>query len=221
MTALFLATSGNQLVWGATEPEGDVEIDFSDRIVAVTGETPILLSEVEKKVTAGPLIQLSDYPLSDNDPDYDRALQDAVNFALIRNYAESIEIDVTEGEIDTQLQEILQSQGATQNELEVYLESENISLSDYRDDLKNQILIQKFQRRVVAPSSRVTDQRVREAYQKKFQSSPFDVSFNLVQVKLTSVTEMNEIEQKNMANQMYQKILSQKLKWHQLDAKEV
>ena len=190
-----------------------------DKVVAATGDYPILLSEIEQKLTTGPLVLLSSYPASEQDTPYKRALHDAINFSLLAMKAEILEIEVTDEDVDKQIARILASQKATKADLEIFLQSQNLTIEDYEEDLADQILIQKVQARVIAPGTRLSDQRVREEYQKRFNSSPEDVSLTLVQVTLIdSAMDPALLSPKEAITEVYHKVKSRKLSYEDLRA---
>lgn len=186
-----------------------------DKVVAATGDYPILLSEIEQKLATGPLVLLSSYPASEQDTAYKRALHDAINFSLLALKAETLEIEVTDEDVDQQIARILASQKATKADLEIFLSSQNLTIEDYEADLADQILIQKVQARVIAPGARLSDQRVREEYQKRFNSSPEDVSLTLVQVTLRDPALLLP---KEAITEVYHKVKSRKLSYEELKA---
>src|SRR4051812_32000080 len=74
-----------------------------DRIAAIADGVPILYTDIREKVKNGPLVVVSDYPADDKSPEYDRALQDSINFELIMAKARDLEIDVREDEVDSEI----------------------------------------------------------------------------------------------------------------------
>ena len=190
--------------WAQEQPV-PTQVEIFDKVVAGVGDEPILLSEIEKKMTLGPLILVHDYPATAKSSVYERALHDAINFAIIKEQAEQLEITVSTEEVATQMTAILAAQQATHDDLEAYLLSQGLSLASYKADLNQQILIQKFQSRVIAPNMRLSDQRIRETYQKKFNTSPYDERISFVQVRLV-LPGGSDQELKDTATELYQQV---------------
>lgn len=153
-----------------------------DKVVAVVGSTPILLSEVRRKVEVGPLTIVSTFPSSQQDVLFDRALHDAINMVLMEEEALERGIEVSEKEIEEQMDHITAQQNATRDELVGFLESQGISMEEYREDLRLQLLFGKFQGRVLAPQIRITQRRLQDHYHMTYQSSPEDVRLHLWQI---------------------------------------
>lgn len=193
------------------------KVIFFDKVVAGVGGQSILLSEVKKKMEVGPLVLVHDYPASPDSSSYERALHDAINFAVMASQASALEIEVTSQEVETQIEVILTAQKATKADLKAYLLSQNLTLFQYTQDLKDQILVQKFQARVIAPKARLSDQRVRETYQKQFQTSPYDDSLTFVQAKLVDPGRSDE-QLQAAALELYQKIRTKELSFVDLDS---
>ena len=203
-TGLNITTSRG---WAQEQQEQTVpaQAKIFDKVVAGVGDEPILLSEIEKKMTLGPLILVHDYPATAKSSVYERALHDAINFAIIKEQAEQLEITVSAEEVATQMEAILAAQQATRADLKAYLLSQGLSLASYKADLNQQILIQKFQSRVIAPNMRLSDQRLRETYQKQFNASPYDERISFVQVRLV-LPGGSDQELKNIATELYQQV---------------
>lgn len=138
-----------------------------DRIAAVVGGHPILFSEVQQKVTRGPLVTVSDYPADETSQPFARALQDAVNFELVMQRAKELEIDVRDEEVDSEIKGFLESRGLEREGLQKYLDEQGLSYEDYKADFRDQMILRRFQGRVIAPLVKVTDKDVETYYLKK------------------------------------------------------
>ncbi|MCY4444833.1 MAG: SurA N-terminal domain-containing protein [Proteobacteria bacterium] len=187
------------MVFGEKEAYGRM---IYDRIVGVASGQPVLLSEVRKKVDKGPLVFISEYPSDTTDTLFDRALHDALNFALIKNAAAARGIEVEEGDVDEHIIRITQQQKATVEDLKQFLQSQGMSYMQYRKDLADQILWQKFQGVVLMPTVRISDRRLKEHYHMSYQRSPDDIRYNLEGLYVSS---------KTLAQRLYEKLANREI----------
>lgn len=198
--ALLLASAPLRAVEGET---------LVDRVVAVVDGLPILLSDVQFKVAKGPLVSVSDYPAEESSPPYERALQDAVNFELVMIKAKDLEIDVRDDEVDQEIKSFLDKRGGTREELDQYLAGEGTTYEDYREDFKDQMVLRRFQGRVIAPLIKITDKDVEAYYLKKSGSTSELVELVLRQILIsvapTSSEDMIEAKRK-LAQEVHQKL---------------
>lgn len=147
-----------------------------DRVVAVVDNAVILESELRKAADRHPLMQeaLQQLPANASAAAQSqkrrevesKVLQELVDFALLRGQADKFEITVVEGEVDRAMQDIAQQNGLSVEDLKSQVEqsAEYGSWPQYRDELRDQILIYKVSRMLSNWS--VSDAQVREHYRK-------------------------------------------------------
>ncbi len=134
---------------------------------AVVNGKPVLHSTVEEKVKTGPLVSVSDYPSVGGATNAERALNDAINFQIILEAAEENDIDISDEEVDAEIDRFIKAQNTTRKQLDQFLAKQNKSYEDYRKDFSKQLLLQQFQRQVILPRVKVTDKDVEAFYQSK------------------------------------------------------
>ena len=189
----------------AQEP-GEIIID---RLVAVVDGAPILYSEVNAKVTKGILVTVSEFPAEPNSSTFDKALQDAINFELIMQNARELEIDVRDEEVDSEIQSFLESRGLNQSGLLEHLSQQGMTYEDYKNDFKDQMILRRFQGRVISPLVKLTDKDVETYYLKTAGVSNEAVELVLRQIFLsvTPLTPADVAEQKQLvATDVHQKL---------------
>lgn len=180
-----------------------------DRVVAVVDGTPILYSEVNAKVNKGILVSVSEFPAKADASAFDKALQDTINFELIMQHARDLEIDVRDEEVDSEIRSFLESRGLNKEGLMEHLSQQAMTYEEYKNDFKNQMILRRFQGRVIAPSVKVTDKDVETYYLKTVGSSDDVIELVLRQILLTisSSTSTNIIEQKKaLALEIHEKL---------------
>ena len=141
-----------------------------DRVQASVDSKPILYSDVQKKVDKGPLVVISEYPSIESDKPFDRALNDAVNFQLILQRAKELDIDVNEEDLEKEIQKFLTERNSTKANLIEFLKKENQTYDDYRVDFKNQIILRRFQGKVILPAIKITEKDLETFYLSKSES---------------------------------------------------
>jgi len=171
MKPLFAVTMTLALVpaaW-AGEPagnSGEPEV-LLDKVAAVVDGRPILYSDVKQKVDKGPLVVVSEFPLDESAAPYDRALQDAINFKLVLSRAKELELDVREDEVNEEIKGFLEARGLNREGLQDHLRQTGATFEDYKRDFKDQMILRKFQGRVIAPLIKITDKDVETYYLKR------------------------------------------------------
>lgn len=135
-----------------------------DRVLGSINGEPILYSEVASKITTGPLVAISEYPATEQSTPFERALNDRINFELILQKAKELEIDFEDSEVESQISEFLSSKGLDRASLRNFLNQENKTYEQYKEDFRNQLILGQFQRRVIAPLVKVTDRDLETAY---------------------------------------------------------
>lgn len=181
-----------------------------DRIVAIVDGYPVLYSEVQNKVQNGPLVVVSEYPATEAATAYEKALQDAVNFELIMQKARELEIDVRDEEVESEIQGFLQNRGLAKDGLLEFLAQNGQEYEDYKADFRDQMVLRRFQGRVISPLVKVTDKDVETYYLKKAGASNDMVKLTLRQILIKAdpgaANDVLEAKRK-LAEEVHQKLV--------------
>ena len=181
-----------------------------DRVVAVVEEEAILMSEVNEKVKTGPLVVISDYPVGPKANAFERALHDSINYELMKAAADDLGIEVTEDEIDAQIEKILKNQGADRKQLMAFLKEQGKTFEEYRDDFRDQMILRRFQGRVIMPLVKISEEQIRSYYLEKSgknaETATLDIIQLLVPVDPNSNSKVVEVKTA-LVEDAYQKIL--------------
>lgn len=162
---------------------GDVHArTLVDRIVAEVNAEPILYSEVQAKIQRGQVVMVTEFPAGPDDPDFKRALNDEINFELIMQEIEKLELEVTDGEVEREINSFLESRNLTREGLDQALQQQGMSFERYREDFRNQMLLRKFQGRVISPLVKITDKDVEHYYLRKSGSTVDKINLTLRQI---------------------------------------
>jgi len=133
-----------------------------DKVVAVVGEKPILLSEVSAQFE-----QMKAQNLSADSSMYCVILEDLILQKLMVNQAEKDSIEVTDAQVDGELDKKIRyfvAQIGSVEELEAYLGKTITQIKeDFRDKIRDQLLIQQMQSKI-AGDVKVSPADVRKFY---------------------------------------------------------
>lgn len=179
-----------------------------DRIVALVDSEPILYSEVREKIEHAPLVKVSDYPATESDDKFTRALNDAINYKLIMRQAEELEITVTDPEVEDQINRMLaESGGYSRDSLKTFLQQQGKTYETYKNDIRDQMIFMRFRGRVIIPRVKLTEENI-QAYHLKKQGSTKDyVELRLRQLLVRDVDDpVIGKEKEKLAQQIYEKL---------------
>lgn len=194
-----------EIAYGA---EGEVLID---RIVGTVDGRPVLYSEVQQKVSKGPLVVVSDYPADEASSSFDRALQDALNYQLVLEKAKDLDIDVKDEEVETEVGSFLSTRGLSKEVLLEHLKAEGMTYEDYRKDFRDQMILRRFQGRVIGPMVKVTDKDVETYYLKKAGAATDLVELVLRQILIavpSGATDDVLTAKQKLAREVHQRLTS-------------
>jgi len=137
-----------------------------DRIAAVVNDDVITLSEV--RAAAKPLEQ-SDQSEADRTRLYNDVLDDLIADRLLQQQIRESEVEVTEADLDRAVQDILRQNGISEMQLEQALTARDMSLSQYREDLRDQLQRLKVIDRNVRSKINISETDVEEEYQRQIR----------------------------------------------------
>ncbi len=145
---------------------------LADRVVAVVNEDVVLLSElytfdtyIEEMAAAGP------------DPVAARAqaerdvVERILQQRLVQQEVERLQLEVTEQEIDRNIDDIAQRNGLDRDSLRVEVEKE-LTWAAYREELAKGLQEMKFAQSVLRPRINITEDELRDAFIRMTQGSP-------------------------------------------------
>ncbi|MDH5510492.1 MAG: peptidylprolyl isomerase [Nitrospinota bacterium] len=134
--ALYLLAS----LWAS--PMASAEI--VDRIVANVNGSIILLSEVEGKLaTLRELKYRQGVDIPEESLTERKVLSEMIDEKLITSYAKEKEISIKESEVDLAVQNIKERNNLSDEDFDQAMKAQGTSLEKFREELKNQILVQR------------------------------------------------------------------------------
>lgn len=191
--ALFLLFS--EVAWAQKQPEALI-----DKVVAVVNGTPLLHSQVQEKITRGLIVSVSDYPAKESDSEYTKALQDLINQELIMQEARDLEIEIRDEDVENEIKAFLESRGLSKDSLIDHLKQQGMTYQEYTRDFHDQMILRRFQGRVIAPLIKITDKDVETFYLKTSGASTDAVELVLRQIILNADSSADPllVEQKKL-----------------------
>jgi peptidyl-prolyl cis-trans isomerase SurA len=160
----------------------NAEASITERVVAVVGERPILLSELRQR--ARPHLQRYSQAALVESEVLKAVLQRMIDERLEASEASRVGIAVTNEEIDNALRAIATQARLTPEALLEEAKKQGLSEQEYRDELRRQVLEGKLVQLRVRSRVRVTEEDARAAYAKWIAQSGATTPFSAVEDRM-------------------------------------
>lgn len=140
-----------------------------DRIVAIVNEDIITLVELDKALKPY-YIELEKTSYSNEKKEkiinklHKDMLSKMIEFKLIEQEAERLNIKVSDDELQASIERILKKEDISEEELIASLLKEKITFEEYKNDIRSQILQPKLINRVIKANVIITDEEIKEYY---------------------------------------------------------
>jgi peptidyl-prolyl cis-trans isomerase SurA len=193
-----------------TSPAG-AEVYQVDRIVAVVGKTPILLSTLRRR--ARPFLTTMKQQVTDETQRligesklYRQVLERLVDEQLIGRQAAMAELEVQPVDVEKALDNVAQQNGLSRKALMKEVERSGMTASSYREEISRQILEGKLlMQRLSSSPFMITDEQLRTLYDQQKAQDPDSVpSFEEARPQLTQQVRLKwfEAEKQRMVAQL-------------------
>ena len=160
-----------------------------DRVVATVNDQPILHSEVQERIAIGSKeVLLSSYPVdtaAEEASDALRVTQDLINIHLAAQSLLAYGIDISDREVNKQLNSWLASQSLTHKDLSSYLLARGQTFAQHRDFFRYQFIVQKFISTIIMPSIKITDEDLQVYFLQKTGNALVDLHIEQLVVDKT------------------------------------
>lgn len=193
----------------ALSNQSDSSRRLIDEMIAIVNDEPVLNSTVSDKVTRGPLVLVSSYPATEASSAFEKALQDTINICLVMKRAKELEIEVSEDQMNEQIKGLASSNHITINQLKEYIEQNGRSFTEYKNDLKQQMIFMRFKGRELVPKIKVTDKDVEAYYLKNFGSMKENTQIHIRHILISLPASPSEDlirAKEKMVDQIYKKL---------------
>jgi len=180
MTRLFVTTF--VLVLMANSASADVV----ERVVATVNNEAIFLSDLRKRAVPF-LPQIAEASTETERMSllkelYEDLLTFLVDEQLIRQLAGSSGIRVTDADVDSAVENLRLQNNMTEEEFQKALESQGLSQTQYRRDLKRQLIRLKVMNERVRSRVNVTEEEVRARYEQRARAQGSELRFEVSHV---------------------------------------
>ncbi|MBF0441746.1 MAG: SurA N-terminal domain-containing protein [Oligoflexales bacterium] len=179
--------------WGVlVEPYALSEVDegeiLLDRLVAEINGEPLTYIEVMEKIKNGPLVEVDSYPATETDTPFLIALNDLINMKLIMQKAHELDIDAKDENVEIEIERFLSNRKLNKQELLGMLQNQGKTYEEYKENFKNQMILNQFQGRVILPAVKISDKDIEIYYLKKTENTVSNVKLILreIYVKIPS-----------------------------------
>lgn len=139
------------------------EILVDETIAKVDGK-PVLYSTVIDKIRKGQVGVIGIYPSTEQSSEFEKALDDAINTAIVDQKLKDVNIEIGEEEIDQEIEKFTTGKKITVEELKSQLEKQSVSYTQYREDFRQLLLGERFRGRFIDPLVKISDKELRDHY---------------------------------------------------------
>jgi len=191
-------------------------VEIVDRIVAVVNDEIILLSELNRELKPyEDQIEASGYPLDKQRKMLFKIREDMLNNLvdqiLTDKEIERLDIKVSEKEIDNAIERIKEDKLITDEELIDGLASEDMTMEEYRENIKEQILRSKLVAYQVKSKIVITKEDIEAWYERDIDKYSGETKYHLSNILMQvppSASEAEELE----VNKKMESVLSRLIK---------
>ena len=169
-----------------------------DKIVAVVDDYPLLHSEVEDKLSAGPLVILTDFPADNMTSRRRRAINDLINLQLVREALAERDVEVSDRQVERRIDDFLASRNLNRADLKDFLQAQGKSYRQYQQDFRTQMMVDLFYRSLIVPQIKITTADVYTYYLKKSGRTGDLTTVDLRQILIST--------DKQQADQLYRQL---------------
>lgn len=165
---------------------GSTHATVVERVVAVIGERPILLSELRRRAApfASGVAGSESTRARARGQLYEEMLQRMIDEELIRNAANQAQLKVTQEEVDAAVERVARGNQVSVGELLAEVERSGVSAADYRRELRSQLLDAKVMNVRLQGRVRVSEEEMRTEYQKLLSEEQRQLPLRLAVIRL-------------------------------------
>ena len=147
--------------------------EIIDGIAAQVGSEIVLISDVYQ-IAEPPERRLREQGASDKDIAMLRAevLERMIERALIRQVVRRAELDATEAEVDTAIENIASENGLTTAQLKASVEAQGLPFETYRERIRGEIEQAKVINGMIGAKVRVEEKDIRAVYDQEYGDQP-------------------------------------------------
>jgi peptidyl-prolyl cis-trans isomerase SurA len=156
-------------LWGLLFPPASLTAVVVDRIIAYVNDDIITLSELNEKTAAMVAARKQNPYLRDQEQDVEKLrreiLDNLINERLAAKEITRLKISVTAAEVDSVLKNIVEENNLTQEQFEVELRKQGMTVEDFRKRIREDLERARLIDREVRSKTVITDAQVEAYYQ--------------------------------------------------------
>jgi len=192
-----------------TTPLSAAEV-LVDRIVGLVNSVPILRSEIQEKIRRGQVVLVSSYPAPKDADDQVKALEDEINFELVMQKVDQLDLNVSDTELDTEIEAFLKRRKLSMDGLLEALHQQGVNFEEYKSDFRKQMVMRKFQGRVIQPLIKITDKDLEGYLLRKSGSTSDNLSVTLRKIFIRNNSSTSAVARgkESRVQQIYSKLKS-------------
>jgi len=178
-----------------------ISADVIDRIVAIVDDDIVTLVQLSKETSPYiKNIESSGYP-DEKKKEMVQAINKKILTALIdqsltRQEAKKYQINVSDTEINTAVENVKKAKSLSQEDLEKALGQERITLKEYRENIKKQILQSKLINYSVKSKVIITESDIKKRYESNAEKYSGKKKYHLRNILMANEDKMKEIKKK-------------------------
>jgi peptidyl-prolyl cis-trans isomerase SurA len=158
-----------------------------DRVVAVVNDDVILESELDKRVAdITQQISARNTALPPKDVLRKQVLDQMITAKLELQQADAKGITVSDDEVNQTISRIAERNGVTLSQLPDKLKEQGMNYADFRQELRDQIIIQKLQQQLVQDQMRITPREVEAQVKLDEESGGSNTQYHLSQILIAT-----------------------------------
>ncbi|MGI6680367.1 MAG: SurA N-terminal domain-containing protein [Bdellovibrionota bacterium] len=150
---------------------------FLDAIIATINDTPITLSDINKKYDKNYTYNELKENINAN-----KIIDTAILDTIVEMEAKKKRISVSEKELDNYISQIASKNSLTVNEFKNELAKQNISFKNYKEQIKNDILKTKIASNIIRNGTAVTEEEVDNYLKKVAENDLLNSKISLSQI---------------------------------------
>lgn len=180
---------------------GSISADVIDRIVAVVDNDIVTLVQLRKE-TAPYFKKMEASGYSDEKEkqmkqEIDKKILDAlIDQSLTQQEAKKYQISVSDNEINNAVENFKKSRSLGDKEFESALERQGLTLDDYRENVKKQILQSRLINHAVKSKVVILESDIKKEYQANMDKYSGQKKYHLRNILMTGEDEMKKVKKK-------------------------
>lgn len=153
-----------------------------NKVAAVVNDEVITESEVDRRLVAK---EVSSKDEAFNKAQRRQVIESLINDRLMSQILKSAKVEVSEDDLARAIGNVLQTTGMTIDQLRGEVAAKGMTYEEYKKEVEDQIRRIKFMNQVIGPQVKITDQDVRDYYQRHQENFRGSARAHIAQIFLS------------------------------------